>query len=247
MSLANRLLASAAFGAALLLGHVADAAPCANAAAPCQIAPSVSLTATSTSSEAAITAGGTVVEITNNGTVQVNALLGATSAVTATSTSPIVVPPGQTVPAATGGYGFIAVYAASASNGVVVVSQTGPGYAVGGGAAGGGGGSNVTTVAGSTTATTPTGATSSDIGGTVTTGGSYQTVLAASATRKGCLIQNPPTATEVLSIKVGTMTAPFVVPIGNSFSCAAGGGIVVTDGITLTAATTGHAFTGVSQ
>lgn len=92
----------------------------------------------------------------------------------------------------------------------------------------------------------PAGATSTDISGTVTLGGTYQTVLAASATRKGCLIQNPTTATEILSIKVGTMASPFTVAAGSTFSCG-GNGVVVTDAITLTAATTTHAFAGVSQ
>lgn len=91
------------------------------------------------------------------------------------------------------------------------------------------------------------GAASTDASGTVTTGGTYQTVFASSITRKGCLIQNPPTATEVLSVKVGTMSAPFSVPVGGSFSCNAPGGLVVTDAITLTAATTAHVFSAVSQ
>jgi hypothetical protein len=89
-------------------------------------------------------------------------------------------------------------------------------------------------------------AASTDASGAVTTGGTYQTVLAANAARKGCLIQNPVTATEVLSVKVGTMSAPFTVPAGGSFSCA-GGNVVVTDAITATAATAGHAFSAVSQ
>jgi hypothetical protein len=97
------------------------------------------------------------------------------------------------------------------------------------------------------TPTALSGATSTDASGTVTLGGTYQTVVAASSTRKGCLIQNPSTATEVLSIKVGTMAAPFTVAAGGSFSCAASGGLVVTDAITLTAATTAHAFSAVSQ
>jgi hypothetical protein len=89
-------------------------------------------------------------------------------------------------------------------------------------------------------------AASTDASGAVTAGGTYQTVFAANTARKGCLIQNPATATEVLSVKVGAMAAPFTVPIGGSFSCAAGH-VVVTDAITLTAATTSHAFAAVSQ
>lgn len=92
----------------------------------------------------------------------------------------------------------------------------------------------------------PAGATSTDASGTVTLGGTYQTAIAASSIRKGCLIQNPTTATEVLSVKVGTMAAPFTILAGGTFSCASGS-IVVTDAITITAPTTGHAFSAVYQ
>lgn len=88
---------------------------------------------------------------------------------------------------------------------------------------------------------------STDASGTVTAGGTYQTVLASSTSRKGCLIQNPTTATEVLNVKVGTMASPFTIPIGGTFSCGTYGSVVVTDAITVTAATTSHAFTAVSQ
>jgi hypothetical protein len=88
---------------------------------------------------------------------------------------------------------------------------------------------------------------SADISGTVTLGGTYQTVLAANSSRKGCLIQNPTTATEVLNIKVGTMASPFTIPAGGTFSCNSGSGVVIGDAITLTATTTGHAFAGVNQ
>lgn len=91
------------------------------------------------------------------------------------------------------------------------------------------------------------GSTSTDISGTVTLGGTYQTALAANTARKGCLIQNPTTATEILSVKVGTMATAYSLPIGATFSCASAGGLIVTDAITLTAATTSHAFAGVSQ
>jgi len=87
---------------------------------------------------------------------------------------------------------------------------------------------------------------SSDISGTVTLGGTYQTVLASNSSRKGCLIQNPTTATEVLSVKVGTMAQPYTLAAGAAFSCN-NGPVVVTDTITLTAATTSHAFAGTAQ
>ena len=90
-------------------------------------------------------------------------------------------------------------------------------------------------------------ATSTDASGTVTLGGTYQTVIASNATRKGCLIQNPTTATEVLSVKVGTMAAPFTIAAGGSLNCGSPGGVIATDTITVTAATTGHAFSAVYQ
>lgn len=87
---------------------------------------------------------------------------------------------------------------------------------------------------------------STDISGTVTAGGTYQTVLASNGMRKGCLIENPTTATEVISVKVGTMATPFTVSAGGVFLCQ-GTGVTVTDTITLTAATTGHAWAGTAQ
>ena len=58
---------------------------------------------------------------------------------------------------------------------------------------------------------TPLGVTSTDDSGTIATGGSYQSAIAASGTRKGCLIQNPTTATEVLNVKFATMANPFTL------------------------------------
>lgn len=92
----------------------------------------------------------------------------------------------------------------------------------------------------------PTGATSTDIGGTVAAGGTYQQAAAASGTRKNCTIQNPSTATEVLNVKFGTQGNPYVIDPGGSIS-ALNGVVVATDAITLTAATTGHVFSGTCQ
>jgi len=86
----------------------------------------------------------------------------------------------------------------------------------------------------------PLGVISTDASGTVTTGGAYQTIQAATATRHGCTVQNPLTATETLNVRVGTTTAFFLAP-GSAFNCEVGG-IVVTDAIAVTAATTAHAF-----
>jgi hypothetical protein len=91
----------------------------------------------------------------------------------------------------------------------------------------------------------PGSALSLDLSGTVTLGGTYQLVFPQAANRKGCLIQNPPTATEALNVRVG-LTAVFVVPVGGTFQCA-NGTMVVSDNIYVTAVTTSHAFSAVSQ
>lgn len=87
--------------------------------------------------------------------------------------------------------------------------------------------------------TTPSGVTSTDASGSVTTGGTYQTLQASTSTRKGCTVQNPTTATEALSVKVGTTI--FTLSPGSVLNCQVGG-IVVTNAITVTATTTGHTF-----
>lgn len=103
------------------------------------------------------------------------------------------------------------------------------------------------TIAGGAVTTLPTGVISTDASFTVTTGGSYQTVLAANATRKACLFQNPTTATEVVTFKAGTQATAYTIAPGATFSCATTNGLVLTDAITATAATTSHAVAGSSQ
>ena len=73
---------------------------------------------------------------------------------------------------------------------------------------------NVSSTQSGTWNVTPLGVTSTDDSGTITTGGSYQTIIAASGSRKGCSIQNPTTATEVLNVKFGTMANPFTLLAG---------------------------------
>jgi opacity protein-like surface antigen len=92
----------------------------------------------------------------------------------------------------------------------------------------------------------PTTGFSTDISGTVTLGGTYQTVAAASNTRRNCTIQNPSSATESLSVKLGTMVSPYVLGAGQSFSTL-NATVGANDAITLTATTTNHAFAGSCQ
>jgi hypothetical protein len=93
---------------------------------------------------------------------------------------------------------------------------------------------------------TPLGATSTDNSGTIAAGGSYQTIIAAGGTRKGCQIQNPTTATEVLNVKFGTMANPFTLLPGMSIGCNQGS-LVLQDIVTGMAATTSHAFAATAQ
>lgn len=100
--------------------------------------------------------------------------------------------------------------------------------------------------------TSSAGATSNNGSTTITTGATFQTLLASNAARKGCLIQNPTTATEVLFVSVGIATGSattaksYTLNPGGSFSCASGN-FVITDNIAVTATTTGHAFVETDQ
>jgi hypothetical protein len=88
---------------------------------------------------------------------------------------------------------------------------------------------------------------------TITTGGSFQTSLSQSNSRKGCFYENPTTATEPLYVYVysGSTGTPSIASSislapGGTFSCSAGF-ITITDQIAVEAATTGHAFTEINQ
>jgi hypothetical protein len=90
-----------------------------------------------------------------------------------------------------------------------------------------------------------TGATSTMNNATVTTGGTFQLVLSSSGSRKGCMIQNPINAIETLFVFFGgsgytTANSVELAP-GAQVSCASGG-VILTDAIYVTGATTGHAF-----
>jgi hypothetical protein len=59
-------------------------------------------------------------------------------------------------------------------------------------------------------------------------------------------VQNPSTATEGLSVKLGTMAQPYVLGPGQAIQTNIGS-INATDSLTVTAVTTGHAFAGTCQ
>lgn len=82
---------------------------------------------------------------------------------------------------------------------------------------------------------------------TITSGSIYQTLQTSNVNRHGCLIQNPPAASEVLNVRVGgTSGAVFVVSAGNSFMCNSPG-LVITDQIEVMAITGAHAFSEIFQ
>lgn len=84
---------------------------------------------------------------------------------------------------------------------------------------------------------------------TITAGGSYQTLLASNTSRRGCLIQNPATATETLFVNVGgadTNATSYTVSPGFAFNCWTGN-FTISDKIDVSAATTGHAFVATNQ
>jgi hypothetical protein len=90
---------------------------------------------------------------------------------------------------------------------------------------------------------------STDASGTITSGGSWQTLFAA-ASRRGCLIQNPATATEPLYVHdttaSPTLANSWELPPGSSYACGANN-LVVNGAIQIEAATTAHAYTATSQ
>ncbi len=93
----------------------------------------------------------------------------------------------------------------------------------------------------------PTGVTTTPVGGTVTTHGTFQTALASSGTRKGCLVQNTSTdieyvffgangsATTATSLALGA--ASVAGGQGGAISCSVGGLNVATDNIAITSKT----------
>ena len=101
------------------------------------------------------------------------------------------------------------------------------------------GGMNVNTSPATLTALT-------DNSGTITAGGTRQSLFAANAARKRWILSNPSTATEILQFSIGTNTAGLIDLLpGQTWS--EDGATVVGDQIFVVAATTGHAFTAYSK
>ena len=88
--------------------------------------------------------------------------------------------------------------------------------------------------------TAATGVTTVEVGGTTSaTAGTFVSALAASGTRKGCLLQN--TSSSVLYVYLGatssaTITNSLQISAGGSFGCMPPGGIVLQDNVAVASA-----------
>lgn len=92
--------------------------------------------------------------------------------------------------------------------------------------------------------TTPATAPTLQLGGTVTTGGTFQTVLPANSSRSGCTVQNTGTHTGYVYWFSGTpsLTNSLQIPAGGAFYCANSGGFPIKTAIQYTTGTTGDPF-----
>lgn len=94
------------------------------------------------------------------------------------------------------------------------------------------------------TATAALGATSINTGGSITTGGTFQSVLAANANRNGCQIQNTSANVEYVFFGANasaTEATSLQLAAGASITCASGG-IVRTDNVSMTSGTAASTF-----
>ena len=87
--------------------------------------------------------------------------------------------------------------------------------------------------------------TSLNLSSAITAGGTFQVVFTADITRKGCLIENPTTATEVLYVNFGSASPSasnsFSLAPGQSIACSSPS-VILTDTVEVMGATTGHGF-----
>lgn len=192
------------------------------------------LSASTTTSNLALPANGSIVEIANGGSVTAYINLGVGSGTTAT-TSSMAIPAGQTVFIFGGINTYIAGITAS-STATLTVTVGNPAAVSGGG----GGGGNVTVTAGFTATTT-------EAAGTVTTHATFQSALASNSSRKGCTIQNTSTDIEYVFFgATGSATTSNAFALGaaagaggqgGSITCAIGGLGVATDNVAITSKT----------
>lgn len=116
--------------------------------------------------------------------------------------------------------------------GTVAISQATPGTTNG-----------VQTLSGSVTQVTPSTGATIRTNGTITTGNTFQSVLAANTARKGCRITN--TSANAMTLDLGASpAAATAIPLaaGAAFLCGTGDGFVISDQINLTSGTAGSTF-----
>lgn len=96
----------------------------------------------------------------------------------------------------------------------------------------------------------PQRATSTTTNGSVAVANTFQSALAANATRKGCAIYNNSANAELIFLGApGSATVANAIPLpaGGAFNCGSFQGIVLTDQISITSATVASTFVVVSQ
>ena len=98
----------------------------------------------------------------------------------------------------------------------------------------------------------PTQRTSVSVNGTITTGNTFQSIMAADANRTGCVFQN--TSTHTMYVYFGptasatTSNSLQVAANGGLFYCSAGQTpVALTDNVAITTSTTGDTFVGFYQ
>ncbi len=92
--------------------------------------------------------------------------------------------------------------------------------------------------------------TSTTTNGSVATANTFQSALAANATRKGCAIYNNSANAELIYLGApgsASIANSIPLPAGGAFNCGSFQGIVLTDQISITSATAGSTFVAVSQ
>ena len=204
------------------------------AAIPAALAQSYSLVVTTTSANIAIPAASpAVIAVSNAGSNPMWVNPGTSSAVVAT-TGNISVPAGCVVPLTVGSSTYVAAISTGGSTTMNLGKWTGDlnPFCSGGGSGG---------VPGSVTTNPSSSVPSTQSAFTVTTGNTFQQVLAANAARTYCFIQNTSTHTAYvywLATGTASLTNSAQVPAGSAFTCANGTGGVIRTAIQWTTGTT---------
>ena len=135
--------------------------------------------------------------------------------------------------------------AASGTPSSVNVAQFGGASTVTGTGVSGSGVPRVTVSSDSTVFIQNSTGTYTDRSGSIATGGTSQTAMAANATRKKLLVQNPPTATENLymNFTAAASSAASSVAMVPGAAYEESGNSITTEAVTINAATTGHVYT----